>query len=212
MCFFEKFSSLRKCRFRCMWRIFRTDCKTPGEIRRQTAVLVLGAALSLYSCSPRNAASSTKILNTPNSLPTPAVNITRLPTKISTHTPFAETVATVDVSQTDMPVQPQYDDPSYYYGGLRVTLDHVGQEISLKKRQGFMLDLGQDYIWEVTISPEAVVSQNLNYTPRPGEQGIFIARDSGRAELRATGNPLCRHAEPPCTRPDVLYRLTILVE
>jgi len=154
--------------------------------------------------------------------PPPAVTFAPIPSVLSpTSLVVFEPSQTPVVPPTELPVATSpaveptsvvYNDPSYYYGGLRITLDNVGQEITLKKRQGFMLDLGDDYTWVVIAAPETVLSRNMNYTPQPGEQGIFIARGTGKAELSATGDPKCLLSNPPCARPSVLFRIAVVVE
>lgn len=106
----------------------------------------------------------------------------------------------------------QYEDPDYFYEGMVVTLDSVGQEVRLKKRQNFLLRLGKNYSWKVTITPQDVISLNLKYTPEPGEQGVYVARESGKAVLRALGDPLCRYDKEPCTWPALLFQIQVLVE
>jgi hypothetical protein len=103
-------------------------------------------------------------------------------------------------------------DPEDYFGGMVVSLDEVGQTIPLRLTQTFLLTLGTDYSWNITIDPPYVVSQNMKITPLPGEQGVFIARLRGKAMLRATGEPACRQTTPPCERPNVLFQIEIVVE
>lgn len=115
--------------------------------------------------------------------------------------------------QVDLLPTPTSDnDPSYYFGGLVITLDNAGQTISLKKGQNFLLSLGNNYQWEVTVDPPGTLSRNMKITPGSGEQGLYIARKPGKAILRAVGNPICRLAQPPCTWPSVLFQINVLIE
>lgn len=111
-----------------------------------------------------------------------------------------------------LPTPTENLDPDYYFGGMMITLDDVGNTIVLKEGQDFYLSLGEGYEWIVEIDPPELVSQNLKITPEPGDQGVFIARETGLAVLRATGSPGCRTANPPCMRPDLLFELYIQVE
>lgn len=110
------------------------------------------------------------------------------------------------------PTMTPYDDPDYYYGGMVVTLDDVGRTINLKKRQNFLLSLGKNYIWKVTVEPGTVISTNINITPEPGDQGIYVARNSGKAILRAVGEPQCRYQQVSCAHPNVLFQIEVQVE
>jgi hypothetical protein len=99
-----------------------------------------------------------------------------------------------------------------YYGGLVVTLDYAGQTITMRPGNGFMLQLGQSYTWQVTIDPADSLTPNMKITPEPGEQGVFIARKSGEATLTAIGEPLCLKENPPCSRPNLLFTLKLIVK
>lgn len=103
-------------------------------------------------------------------------------------------------------------DPDYYFGGMMITLDDVGKTISLKEGQDFYLSLGETYRWNVLIDPPGLASRNLKITPEPGDQGIYIARETGLGVLRATGTAGCRMENPPCALPDLLFELYIVVE
>lgn len=104
------------------------------------------------------------------------------------------------------------NDPDYYYGGILITLDSVGQTVLMKPSNTFVLNLGDNYDWRVAIDPPDIASQNMKVTPGPGEQGIFIARKHGEAVIRAVGTPKCLKTDPPCSRPSVLFQVEIRVE
>jgi hypothetical protein len=84
--------------------------------------------------------------------------------------------------------------------------------VRLRKREWFLLALGEDFDWQVTAEPASVLSISVRYAPAPGEQGIFVARERGAAELRAMGNPKCLKVDPPCARPSVLFKINVVVE
>jgi hypothetical protein len=113
---------------------------------------------------------------------------------------------------TIIPTPTENLDPDYYFIGRMISLDDVGKTIQMREGQDFYLSLGENYTWKVEIDPPDLVSQNLKITPEPGDQGIFIARDSGLGVLRATGVPACRQSNPPCARPDLLFHVFIQVE
>lgn len=104
------------------------------------------------------------------------------------------------------------NDPTYYYGGLTITLDEVGQTIPLQERQPFLIRLGPDYAWDIQVQPPQLATQNVHITPSPGDQGVFIARQKGQGDLVALGRPLCRDAQPPCAYPDIRFQVKLLVE
>lgn len=99
-----------------------------------------------------------------------------------------------------------------YYGGLVVTLDHVGQTVVMKPGQGFLLRLGDDFIWTVSTEPADILTLNQKFTPASGEQGVFIARKKGISKLSALGVPVCVNRNPPCPRPDVLFELSLVIQ
>lgn len=169
---------------------------------------VLAAAWLLSACSASRAVEYQVMPGLPVSSPTHITVVYLSPTPRPTSTQVEPT----PIAPTVAPPGLLYDDPDYFYGGLIVTLDHVGKIIELKKRQNFLLSLGKEYDWEVTVLPETVISRNLVFTPEPGEQGIYVARGAGKATLRALGEPKCRFLEPSCTRPAVLFTVHIVVE
>jgi photosystem II stability/assembly factor-like uncharacterized protein len=92
-----------------------------------------------------------------------------------------------------------------------VTLADDGQAITLRAGQRFLLDLGADYNWTVTVDDPAVVSRVVNVLTIRGSQGLYEAHQPGRTTLSATGDPICRQAQPPCGAPSRLFRLQVVV-
>ena len=171
-----------------------------------TRAAALAALALLAACGPGTAVApvpSPTVSPTPIFIPWPPVE----ETAPVLNDPPGEPTAAVP----PLPTPTHSEDPAYFYGSLVVTLDDAGSEIHLKRRQNFLLSLGEAYNWTVEVDPERVVSQNMNLTPEPGEQGVYIARDSGVAELRAVGEPRCIYADPPCAWPLVLFRAQIVV-
>ncbi len=141
----------------------------------------------------------------------PATEPVRLPTQFAPQ-PSPDPAPTLTLQY--LPVNtstPEHgiDDLSDYYGGLVITLDHVGQTIDMIPGQGFLLRLGDEYAWTISIEPADLLTINRNITPELTEQGVYIARKKGRAYLSALGVPGCKTLNPPCSRPNVLYRLNI---
>ena len=93
-----------------------------------------------------------------------------------------------------------------------ITLDYVGQTIFMKPGQGFLLQFGDSFDWKITVDPPEVMTINQRYVPLEGEQGVWIARQEGKATLRAVGSPRCLQNDPPCARPNVLFTLKVEVE
>lgn len=92
-----------------------------------------------------------------------------------------------------------------------VTLDDDGKTLNLAPGQRFLLKLGEEFNWEVAIDNQDVVSRVIGVLPVRGAQGIFEARKDGRTILTATGDPLCRSAQPPCAAPSRVFTLKITV-
>jgi photosystem II stability/assembly factor-like uncharacterized protein len=94
---------------------------------------------------------------------------------------------------------------------LAVTLADDGQTFTLHIGQRFLLDLGADYDWTVTVDDPAVVSRVVNVLTIRGSQGLYEAHQPGRTTLSATGDPICRQAQPPCGAPSRMFRLQVVV-
>jgi hypothetical protein len=93
-----------------------------------------------------------------------------------------------------------------------VTLDNNGGTIDLKVGEQFLLKLGEDYNWAVTIADPTVVSRVVNITVVRGAQGVYEAHQPGSTQLTATGDPVCRQSQPPCTAPSRLFQIQIIVQ
>lgn len=158
--------------------------------------------LAVAGCSP-----ITRVLNQlveSGSAAEPTSIMLKYRTPTPSRTPAAVTTPT--------PTATKNLDPAFYYGGLTVTMDDVGQVVALRRGQSFSLYLGGEYTWQVESNPEYLISQNLKITPAPGEQGIFIARERGTGILKAVGEPACRQAQPPCERPSILFQVSVVIE
>ena len=83
-----------------------------------------------------------------------------------------------------------------------ITLDDDGKKITLQVNESFLLKLGEDYDWNVTVDNQTV----LGSVPA---QDIYEARMPGNATLAATGDPICRKEQPPCGAPSRLFKLYV---
>jgi carboxyl-terminal processing protease len=93
-----------------------------------------------------------------------------------------------------------------------VTLDNDGGTIDLKVGEQFLLKLGEDYNWTITVADPSVVSRVVNITVVRGAQGVYEAHQPGSTRLTATGDPVCRRSQPPCAAPSRLFQMQIIVE
>lgn len=93
-----------------------------------------------------------------------------------------------------------------------VTLEQDQQTLHLKVGQRFLLALGDNYVWEVTVDDPAIVSRVPNVAVVKGAQGLYEAHSVGSTTLNAVGDPLCRQEQPPCAAPTRLFRLNLVVK
>ena len=93
-----------------------------------------------------------------------------------------------------------------------VTLTDDGHTLTLHAGQSFLLKLGEEYDWNITVSDQTIVSRKVNVLTVRGAQGIYDAHKAGTTTLTATGEPVCRNTNPPCERPSRQFHLTIVVQ
>jgi hypothetical protein len=93
-----------------------------------------------------------------------------------------------------------------------ITLADQGKTIDLAVGESFLLQLGEEYAWDVTISDQNVVSRVKNITVIRGAQGVYNALQAGTVTLSATGDPVCLQAKPPCAKPSIMFTITIIVK
>ena len=96
---------------------------------------------------------------------------------------------------------------------LTVTLNDAtaGRTLYLAVGDTFVLKLGGDYIWQVHIGDERVVTHLPNPGAKRDARGPYLARAPGQVELEITGDPACSKASPPCAMPSILYEVKIAV-
>ena len=92
-----------------------------------------------------------------------------------------------------------------------VTLADNGTSIRLAPEQSFLLKLGEEFDWSLTIGDQSIIRRVPNVLVVRGAQGLFMAHSVGTTELEAQGDPTCRKATPACAAPSLLFRVTVLV-
>lgn len=107
---------------------------------------------------------------------------------------------------TSIPIVPTVD------GQKIITLDDQGKTLSLTVGDSFLLKLGDQYTWDVTISDQNVVSRVKNIAVVRGAQGVYNTTQSGTVTLSAAGDPPCRQSQPPCAMPSIQFMITIVVK
>ena len=93
-----------------------------------------------------------------------------------------------------------------------VTLDNDGETLNLKVGEQFLLKLGEDYNWDVTIADQNIVGRVVGITVVRGAQGVYEAHQAGTTQLTATGDPVCRQSQPPCEAPSREFQIQIIVK
>jgi hypothetical protein len=126
--------------------------------------------------------------------------------EVSTSIPSVSTPLTAIQTATNMPTEPPQG------GEKTITIDDRGKTINLAVGENFLLQLGDGYTWDISISDESVISRVKNITVIKGAQGVYTALKPGTATLTATGDPLCRQSKPACGMPSILFEVTLDVK
>jgi hypothetical protein len=92
-----------------------------------------------------------------------------------------------------------------------VTLADNGKTIHMVIGQSFLLNLGLNYDWNISVSDQNVISRVKNIAVIVGAQGVYDAMHEGTAVLSAVGDPQCLTATPPCASPSIMFSVTIVV-
>ncbi len=92
-----------------------------------------------------------------------------------------------------------------------ITQENNNQTIELNIGDTFLLKLGEEYMWNVEIDNDDVVSRVKNIAVIRGAQGVYEAKMPGSATLSAAGDLPCREEVPPCTAPTILFKIQINV-
>jgi hypothetical protein len=92
-----------------------------------------------------------------------------------------------------------------------VTLEDDGGTITLQAGERFLLKLGEEYDWTVTIADQTILSRVKNVMVVRGAQGLYEANKPGSTTLTASGDPVCRQSQPPCAMPSRLFEIKVTV-
>lgn len=97
-------------------------------------------------------------------------------------------------------------------GLLTVGLDRDNTSIQVQKGQRFVLTLGIDYDWTVTVQDTSVVSRVESIAVGQGSQGVYDARQTGQTTINAMGDPVCLKYQPQCLAPSRTFKLEVMVQ
>ena len=92
-----------------------------------------------------------------------------------------------------------------------ITLADNGSTITLNIGQTFLLNLGDEYTWGVTVDDPGILSREVNILVIKGAQGVYKANAPGKTNLTATGDPPCRQSTPPCMAPSIEFQIQVIV-
>ena len=108
---------------------------------------------------------------------------------------------------------PAQTQPALTPGGQKIiTRDDQGKTIALIVGERFLLQLGEQYTWDISISDQTVLSRVINIAVVNGAQGVYEAHQTGTVKLTANGDPLCRQSQPPCMMPSIAFEITLVVK
>jgi uncharacterized Zn finger protein len=94
---------------------------------------------------------------------------------------------------------------------ITITQENNNQTVELNVGDTFLLKLGEEYMWNVEIDNDDVVSRVKNIAVIRGAQGVYEAKIPGSATLSAAGDLPCREEVPPCAAPTILFKIQIKV-
>ena len=92
-----------------------------------------------------------------------------------------------------------------------ITQENNNQTIEINVGDTFLLKLGEEYMWNVEIDNDDIVSRVKNIAVIRGAQGVYEAKMPGSATLSAVGDLPCREDVPPCAAPTILFKIQINV-
>jgi hypothetical protein len=169
------------------------DMKALSRLLVHSGLIIL--AILLAGCASLPAVAQNQPTGTAVSTPTAASPAPGEPTPI------------VVISGSPVPVQTGQPGSD-----LVVGLQDNGKTIHIGVGQRFLLDLGDQYNWQVNVADQSVVSRVVNITVIRGAQGVYEAHKVGQTTLEATGDPACRSAQPPCMIPSIMFQVTVVVQ
>ncbi|MGI9145559.1 MAG: hypothetical protein ACR2IK_03255 [Chloroflexota bacterium] len=95
---------------------------------------------------------------------------------------------------------------------VTVTLVDDGRTLSLQTGQRALISLGDDFDWIVQVEDASILSCVTGVTVVAGAQGLYQANRIGRTMLTASGDPICRKAQPACALPSRTMSASIVVQ
>jgi hypothetical protein len=177
------------------------------------AVLALAACASGQAAGPGGAVSGTGIpgdtaTSAPTSMPMP------------TSTPGGAQIITVVPGGTAIGAYPSPQPPS---GGTpaaggsltspdQITLADNRATITMHVGETTLLNLGEQYDWNVQVTDQTVLERVKNIAVIRGAQGVYQALKAGRTMLVGAGNPRCLQSKPACAMPSIALEITVVVE
>ena len=173
-----------------------------------TSTLVV-AAIVMAACATVQSTGSTAA---PANTTLPSISPTGEPSSIPapSETPPDTTSAGVTVTGVSAsPLPPTGETPSPDHS--QVTLADSGTSITLHVGDTFLLNLGEDYNWNINVADQTVISRVKNIAVIRGAQGVYQALKAGTTTLMASGDPACRESKPPCMRPSIAFELRVIV-
>jgi hypothetical protein len=93
----------------------------------------------------------------------------------------------------------------------RITLADNGKTITYTTGQTFLLYLGDNYNWSLSITDQNIVSRVKNIATIRGAQGVYNVLQAGTITLSAVGDPPCRDQQPACMLPSIQFQVIIVV-
>lgn len=94
---------------------------------------------------------------------------------------------------------------------VTVTLDDNGKTINLKQGERLLLQLGEGYNWELTVSDQAVLIPVMGVMLIRGAQGLYDTTFRGKSEISGQGDPTCLSEQPACSLPSIDFKVTVVV-
>jgi len=94
---------------------------------------------------------------------------------------------------------------------LSITMADNGKTMELKVGDTVLLNLGDGYDWNISITDESIISRVKNIMVIKGAQGVYQALKAGTTDLVAVGDPPCRASTPPCMAPSIIFQVSIVV-
>jgi hypothetical protein len=113
----------------------------------------------------------------------------------------------IAATPTSQPVSTGQGDPT-----PRITLADNGKTVTYQVGQSFLLFLGDEYTWSLSITDQNVISRVKNIAVIRGAQGVYNTLKAGTSVLSAVGDPTCRDQKPACAAPSIQFQVTIVVQ